>query len=157
MRKIWLPVLGILLCEAVGFLATPATLAAIPQWYNFLKKPVFAPPNWVFGPVWTLLYALMGIAAAIIWQKGMKKKSVRSAILWFGIQLFLNFMWSELFFGLRSPLYGFIGIIFLWIAIVVSVVKFSRISQKAAVLMIPYIAWVSFAGLLNLSLLLLNR
>ena len=144
-------------CELVGILATPFTLAAIPTWYSTLNKPPFSPPNWIFGPVWTTLYFLMGISAFLIWQRGLKKRQVKEALLYFVAQLFLNFIWSILFFGLRSPILGLLDILILWMLILVTMIKFYKISKLASYLLIPYLLWVSFATILNLSIVILNR
>ncbi len=143
-------------CELVGALATPFTLSAIPTWYSTLNKPAFSPPNWVFGPAWTTLYFLMGVSAYLIWQKGPKKKQVKEALAYFLAQLFFNFIWSILFFGLRSPILGLIDILILWVLIVMTIIKFYRLSKPAAYLLIPYLLWVSFATILNISIVLLN-
>ena len=143
-------------CELVGVISTPFTLSAIPTWYQTLQKPSFSPPNWVFGPVWTALYFLMGVSAYLIWIKGFKKKNVKNALGFFIGQLTLNFLWSILFFGLHSPLLGLIDIIILWLLIITSIFKFYSISKTAAYLLIPYFLWVSFATILNLVLVILN-
>ena len=146
----------ILISLAAGAIGGFFTASAIPGWYAGLAKPDFSPPNWVFGPVWTLLYVLMGIAAYLIWEKGMAKKNVKGALdLFFG-QLTLNLAWSIIFFGLRSPLFAFACIVFLWIAIVLTIRSFHAIDRRAAYLLAPYILWVSFAAVLNLSIALLN-
>lgn len=147
---------SIFICEFVGIVSTPFTIAAIPTWYVMLTKPVFSPPNWVFGPVWTILYALMGISAYLIWIKGIQNKKIKMALLYFMIQLVFNFLWSFLFFGLHNPLLGLVDIIALWIAIACTIRMFYPLSKRAAYLLIPYILWVSFAGVLNLSIVLLN-
>lgn len=144
-------------CELVGIISTPLTLSAIPTWYSTLNKPPFSPPNWIFGPVWTILYFLMGVSAFLIWQKGLKKRQVKEALIYFVAQLSFNFVWSILFFGLRSPILGLIDILVLWVLILVTIVKFYKISKTAAYLLAPYILWVSFALILNLSIVLLNR
>lgn len=154
LSKFLVAVLG---CELVGIISTPFTLSAIPSWYNFLNKPSFSPPNWVFGPVWTTLYFMMGVAAFLIWKKSFKKKPVTEALTYFLIQLFLNFIWSFLFFGLRSPLLGLIDIIVLWVFILVTMIKFFKLSKPAAYLLVPYLLWVSFATVLNLFIVILNR
>jgi benzodiazapine receptor len=132
-------------------------MRAIPTWYATLKKPAFAPPNWLFGPAWTLLYVLMALAAWFVWKRGFDAEGVKVALALYLIQLVLNATWSALFFGLRSPLAGFLGIAALWLAIVATIVLFFRVSTPAGVLMLPYVAWVSFASLLNAAILKLNR
>jgi translocator protein len=127
------------------------------NWYANLNKPPFNPPNWIFGPVWTTLYIMMGVSAFLIWLKGLDSKIVRIALVCFIIQLFLNGIWTPLFFGLHSPLLGLIDIILLLNAIIVTVYVFFKISRPAGLLLVPYLAWVSFATILNASLYLLNR
>ena len=147
---------SILVCELAGILATPFTITAIPSWYSALNKPFFSPPNWIFAPVWTILYFLMGVSLFLIWQKGFKNKKSKEALYFFAVQLFLNFIWSILFFGLRSPILGLIDIIALWGVIAITIIKFYKISKPASYLLIPYLLWVSFASFLNLSIVLLN-
>jgi tryptophan-rich sensory protein len=144
-------------CELVGIVSTPFTITAISTWYIFLNKPSYSPPNWVFGPVWTILYCLMGISAFLIWQKDGKNKKGKKALSYFLLQLFFNFLWSILFFGLRNPLLGLIDIIALLITISITILAFYKTSKIAAYLLIPYLVWVSFATILNLSIVLLNR
>lgn len=146
----------IVLCEAVGIISGIFTVEAIPTWYATLVKPPFSPPNWVFGPVWTTLYALMGISLYLAWQSKGKVKQKQEAYRIFFIQLFLNFVWSLLFFGLRSPVLGFIDIIILLAAILITIKKFYPLSKWAAYLLIPYLLWVTFATILNFSIVLLN-
>lgn len=143
-------------CELVGVLGTPFTLSAIPNWYETLQKPFFAPPNWVFGPAWTLLYFLMGVSFYLIWRQGWKKKKVSTAGKYFLAQLALNFIWSPIFFGLRSPELGLIVIVALWILIVLTMKKFYALSKPAFYLLIPYLAWVTFATILNGAIMVLN-
>lgn len=147
---------SIIICNAAGFIGSIFTFSAIPNWYQTLIKPDFNPPNWIFGPVWTTLYILMGVSLYLIWNKGIKTKYEKTAIGIFSIQLVLNAIWSILFFGLKSPLYAFIEIIFLWIFIVLSIIYFYKISKPASYLLIPYICWVSFASVLNYFILILN-
>ncbi len=144
-------------CELVGILSIPFTISAITTWYVFLNKPFFSPPNWVFGPVWTILYFMMGISAFLIWQRGLGNKKVKRALTYFLIQLFFNFLWSFLFFGLHSPIIGLVDIIALLISIILTIGAFYKISKAAAYLLIPYFLWVSFATLLNIAIVLLNR
>lgn len=143
-------------CELVGILGTPFTAAAIPTWYATLNKPFFAPPNWLFGPAWTLLYFLMGISFYLIWKQNSKSKEAKTAKKFFLAQLFLNFIWSPIFFGLRSPLLGLIIIIILWAFIIATIRKFYPLSKWAAYLLIPYLLWVIFATSLNGAILFLN-
>lgn len=150
-------IICILLCLSAGGIGSAFTASAIPGWYSTLVKPSFSPPSWLFAPVWTLLYLMMGLAAAIVWQKGLQNPPVRTALVAFLLQLILNMVWSVLFFGLRSPLYGFVDILFLWVMILVTIAHFSKVSTPAAVLLIPYILWVTFASGLNLGIFLLNQ
>jgi tryptophan-rich sensory protein len=139
-----------------GVIGSFFTFNSIQDWYQFLEKPALNPPNWIFGPVWTLLYILMGVALFLVWKKGWKNKKVKIAINIFFIQLTLNALWSILFFGLQNPLLAFVEIIILWILIVVTMEKFYHISKPAMYLLIPYLLWVSFASYLNASIWLLN-
>ena len=149
-------IISVIGCELVGFLGTPFTISAIPTWYTTLNKPFFAPPNWIFGPVWTLLYLLMGVAFYLIWKQGWKKKKVKTAELFFLAQLTLNFIWSPIFFGLRSPLLGLIVIVVMWVLIVMTMKKFYPLSRLAFYLLVPYLLWVSFATILNAAVVVLN-
>ncbi|MDD5340776.1 MAG: tryptophan-rich sensory protein [Candidatus ainarchaeum sp.] len=155
-REIGIAALFIIACLAAGAIGALATYPAIPGWYASLNKPAFSPPNWVFGPVWTALYVLMGIAAYIVYSAGMKKPAVHDALVIFGVQLGLNLLWSLLFFGLQSPLYGLVCIVALWAAIAVTIIRFYAISRTAGLLLVPYILWVSFASLLNFYVWALN-
>jgi tryptophan-rich sensory protein len=148
---------SVLACLIAGFVGSVATMPSIPTWYASLQKPAFNPPNWIFGPVWTTLFIMMGVAAFLVWDKGLENKKVKISLAIFGLQLLLNVLWSILFFGLQSPLYAFIDIIMLWASILATIIYFYRISAAAAYLLIPYILWVSFASILNLSIVILNR
>jgi len=150
-------VVSIVVCQLAGGLGAIFTTPAIPTWYASLNKPSFNPPNTVFFPVWTTLYTLMGIAAFLVWRKGLGERRVRVALGIFVIQLVLNTAWSIIFFGLYSLFGAVIAIVFLWIAILINIVTFWRISRVAGALLIPYILWVSFAGILNISVWMLNR
>lgn len=150
-------VISVSLCLFVGFAGSIITSPSMPIWYATLQKPIFSPPNWIFAPVWTILYILMGIAAYLVWRQGLKKKIVRFALKLFLLQLALNFLWSVIFFGFKLPLVALGDIIFLWIAIFVTMKSFSPINKNAALLLLPYLLWVSFAVLLNAGIVLLNR
>lgn len=143
-------IFSVALCLAAGLVGSLFTATSIPEWYQFLNKPSFSPPNWIFGPVWTTLYVLMGISLYLVWEK----KKVPSV---FWIQLILNALWSIIFFGMRNPTLAFIEIVVLWIAIFLTIKSFYRISKLASYLLIPYILWVSFASVLNLSIAILNK
>ncbi len=146
---------AILLCEGAGVLGSFFTISAITTWYATLNKPSFSPPNFLFGPVWTALYALMGISLYLVWKS--KDKSKLRAVHLFFIQLGLNAVWPIIFFGLKSPGLAFIEITALWVAIFLTVLAFQKISKVAAYLLYPYLTWVSFATILNLSIWILNR
>ena len=155
--KEWLKIIiSVVTCELVGLLGTPFTIANIPTWYASLNKPFFAPPNWIFGPVWTLLYFLMGLAFYFIWKQGWQKKKVKAAGLFFGAQLVANFIWSPVFFGLRAPLPGLVVIMVMWSLIVITMKKCYSVSRLSFYLLIPYLLWVSFATLLNAAIVVLN-
>lgn len=147
---------SIIVCELAGIIGSLFTFSAIPTWYATLAKPALNPPAWVFGPVWTTLYALMGIAAFIVWKKGLDRSDVRKALSVFGFQLILNALWSIIFFSLQSPGWALVNIAVLWISIVCTMVLFYKISRPAMWLLAPYILWVSFASYLNYSIWILN-
>lgn len=149
-------VISIVICELVGLLGTPFTITAIPTWYSTLNKPFFAPPNWIFGPVWTLLYFLMGVSFYLIWKQGWQKKKTKEAGQLFLLQLALNYIWSPTFFGLKSPSLGLIVIVSMWILILATIKKFYPLSKTASYLLFPYLLWVSFATLLNMAIVILN-
>jgi len=148
---------SIFVCLFAGFIGSAATTPSIPTWYAGLHKPLFNPPNWIFAPVWTTLYILMGISAYLVWEGVAEKKEIRRALLTFALQLVLNYSWSVIFFGWHSPFYAFIDIIVLWASILATIICFYGISRPASYLMIPYILWVSFAAVLNFYIFLLNR
>lgn len=168
MKKKFLPFfLCIGMCFAAGAIGSIATFPAIGTWYVHLHKPSFTPPNWVFGPVWTTLYFLMGVALyAVVKEKG-KKQSERQkqllklekkrGIIFFGAQLSLNTLWSLLFFGFKSPMLGLITILALWIFIFLTMKSFFAVKKISGILLVPYFAWVSFAMILNIAIVLLNR
>lgn len=158
----WLPLIGfVLLCNLIGILGSLFTFSSISEWYVYLQKPFFSPPNWVFGPVWTLLYIMMGVSAYLVWKarssgSGQTLGANNRALSVFAIQLALNCLWSILFFGLKSPMFAFLDIVLLWISIVYVFKLFYPIEKKAAYLLIPYLLWVSFASLLNLAIWVMN-
>ena len=155
-------VIAIVISQLAGVVGSVFTVSSIPTWYAALQKPSFNPPNWIFGPAWTTLYLLMGVAAFLIWSSyakatdGQSRKRIKIALGIFGCQLILNALWSIIFFGLHSPLWAFVEIIFLWLAIFATIIAFYKISRPAAYLLLPYILWVSFASILNFSILILN-
>lgn len=149
-------ILSILITNAAGILGALFTTPNIPTWYAGVSKPALNPPNWIFGPVWTLLFVLMGIALFLVWHTVTYSSSKRNALLLFGTQLFYNMLWSVTFFGMQNPLAGFIVILVLWGFILATILSFYRLNKTAAYLLIPYILWVTFAGYLNASIWLLN-
>jgi benzodiazapine receptor len=149
-------ILCLIVCQLAGFVGSLFTSPRIPAWYASLNKPSFTPPNWVFSPVWISLFVIMGISLFLVWQKTLRHPYVRVALLWFVVQLALNMLWSIIFFGLKSPFFAFIEIIFLWIAILITIIRSFRVSRLPGVLLIPYILWVSFAAVLNFSIWNLN-
>jgi benzodiazapine receptor len=157
MKKAITLVVFVAVCELAGLLGSVFTATSIPTWYASLAKPSFNPPNWIFGPVWTILYILMGVAAYLVYQKGFKRPEVKRALTVFFIQLLLNALWSIVFFGVHMILGALVNIVVLWVMILATILTFRRISKAAAYLLVPYILWVSFATALNFSLYLLNR
>ncbi len=145
---------SILLCEIAGLIGAIFTTPSIPAWYASLVKPGFSPPNWLFAPVWTLLYLLMGVSLYLIITAKSKKK--KAAYYLFAVQLALNVLWSILFFGMHAPLYAFMEIVLMWISILATILVFHRISKPAAWLNVPYLLWVAFASALNLAIFILN-
>ncbi|MFA5129363.1 MAG: TspO/MBR family protein [Patescibacteria group bacterium] len=145
----WKLIIAVLACEFVGIAGSVVTSPAIPTWYASLPKSALNPPGWVFGPVWTILFAVMGVSVFLIWRKGLNRKEVKVALVIFAIQLALNALWSILFFGLHNPFLALCEIVILWISILFTMVAFYPISRVAAWLLLPYILWVSFASYLN--------
>ncbi|MFB6354687.1 MAG: TspO/MBR family protein [Halobacteriales archaeon] len=150
--------LAVIACEAVGASGAVFTAAGIETWYPTLVRPALAPPNWVFGPVWTALFALMGGAVWLVWRElgGQKGPAARRALGWFAGQFVLNVAWSAAFFGARSPAAGLVVIGLLWLAILGTVRAFDRVDRRAALLLLPYLAWVGFAAYLNYAFWTLN-
>lgn len=145
----------ILIPQVIGGLSAYITFEAIDGWYSTLAKPSFNPPNYVFGPVWTLLYLLMGVSLFLILNT--EESIVRTrAVLVFGLQLFLNFWWSVFFFGFKRPEVALLEIITLWVAIIWMIFSFRRVKPVAAWLQIPYLLWVTFAMILNAAIYILN-
>lgn len=150
-----------LLCIAICMLFAFAGSLFTPEpgswYYTTLRKPSWNPPDWLFPPVWTVLFILMGVALSLVLEAGIEKKAVRQGVGLFSLQLVLNLGWSAFFFGMRSPLTGFVEILILWVAILATIVAFSKVSRLSAVLMIPYLLWVSFASYLNFTIVQLNQ
>jgi len=155
-RSILRLIAAVLLCLVVGSAGSLVTSTGSGSWYESLEKPAFTPPDWVFAPVWTTLFILMGIALYLVWESGTERRDVQIALIVFGVQLALNVLWSFLFFGMESPLLGLVDIVLLWIMIAVTIVLFYQIRKSAAYLLLPYIVWVSIATALNYSIYVLN-
>jgi len=153
-KKNRLMILTILIPQLAGIAGSFFTISNIPTWYAQLNKPVFAPPNWIFAPVWTLLYFLMGISLYLNLISP-KKQSVANVRLFF-VHLFFNFIWSPVFFGARSLFWGLVVILIIWAMIVAMIIRFSKVNPASSFLLYPYLIWVSFATILNFSLLLIN-
>ncbi len=147
--------LAIFVCESAGIIGSIFTTSAISTWYSTLQKPSFSPPNWLFGPMWVILYALMGISLYLIWkskpslQKGFAEKL-------FYTQLILNAAWSVIFFGIQSPVMAFLEIVVLWVLILITILNVGKLNKTAGFVLIPYLVWVFFAALLNISIVFLN-
>ncbi len=153
----WLKLIAaIVICQAAGGIGSIFTTQSVSTWYLTLNKPIFNPPSWVFAPVWTLLFLLMGISLYLVWNKREEQERRSKAIIFFSIQYILNIAWSFFFFYLQNPLAAFIEILFLWFFILLTILYFYKTSKIAAYLLIPYIIWVSFAAVLNFSIYLLN-
>ncbi|WNM19944.1 TspO/MBR family protein [Flavobacterium capsici] len=158
MQKILRIATVIMTCLAVGYFSSIVTRDNIPTWYVNIVKPSFNPPNWVFAPVWTILYFMMGYAAGRIWNLIDKHEAeVKKGFLFFLIQLALNALWSYLFFGLHNPMLASFEIVLLWLMIYETYLQFKKIDKVAAYLLLPYLAWVSFATVLTFSIWYLNR
>ena len=148
--------ISVLVCLAIGFLSSIATQSSVNDWYLTLDKPSFTPPNYLFAPVWTALYIMMGVAAGMVWSKGYHHIWVKTALYHFVFQLLLNALWSIVFFGLKNPLGGMIVILALLTMIILTIKWFRVISKPAAYLLVPYVLWVVFASALNYKIWELN-
>jgi len=147
--------LSVALTQIAGGIGAIATTSKITTWYQGVVKPSFNPPNWIFGPVWTILFLLMGIAFYLVWNS--KNKGKTRAMKIFGAQLGLNVLWSFLFFGWEKPGIALIEIVALWVAIYLTIKAFLKVSKTAGRLLIPYLLWVSFASILNGAIYWLNK
>jgi tryptophan-rich sensory protein len=148
-------ILCVLLCVGLGVASGFSTIDSIGGWYQTIQKPSWNPPNWLFGPVWTLLYIMMGISVALVWHG--RHNAKKSAMMLFVVQLMLNLLWSYIFFGKQNIFLAFIEIIIMWIFILLTIIYFYRINKTSAYLLIPYLLWVSFAAFLNYYIYVLNR
>lgn len=148
--KKWLVLAALLvLCLGLGSAAGFLTAQSLPTWFPTLVKPSFNPPSWLFAPVWTTLYIMMAVAAWLVWLR-------KGPLVLFYVQLALNFAWSLLFFGLHSPALALIDIVAMWVAILLTLLAFWKVDRRAGWLLVPYLAWVSFASVLNASIWWLN-
>lgn len=148
-------VISILIPLAIGYSASLLTLPNIPTWYVFLEKPLLTPPNWIFAPVWTTLYVLMGISCYLIWSQPQSKQR-RQALTVYAVQMVFNFLWSLFFFEMQMPLLAFMNIILLWVSILTTIRVFMPLNRYAAWMHIPTLLWVSFAAYLNFGVWWLN-
>jgi tryptophan-rich sensory protein len=155
-RSWWSAVPFVLVCQLAGALGALTTETGTSGWYGDLAKPAFQPPGWVFGPVWTLLYALMGVAAWRIWRLGTTDPGVRRALALFGLQLALNAAWTPIFFGAHRVGWALVVLAALWLALLATLLAFRPLDRWASWLLAPYLAWVSFAVVLNAAILDLN-
>ncbi len=149
-------ILSILICQAAGIIGAIFTSTSASTWYTALIKPEFTPPGSVISAVWIMLFTLMGISLFLVWREGMNRQEVRNALYIFAAQLIVNVLWSGAFFGLRSPMAGMIVIAVLWALILFTIIRFWPVSRTAAILLFPYILWVSYAAFLNYSIWRLN-
>lgn len=149
-------IISVILCFIAAGIGSIFTSSAIPVWYDTLRKPSFTPPGWLFAPVWSALYLMMGISLFLVWKTGVDSKVTKIGLLFFGGQLVLNALWSVVFFGMKSITGGLVMIIVLWILILITILLFYKVSEIAAYLLIPYILWVSFASVLNFFIFRLN-
>ena len=153
----WLALTGfLLLCYLVAFTASMVTTPSVASWYPTIRKPSWTPPNWLFAPVWTALYTAMAVAAWLVWRRA-GWDGARTALGLFFVQLALNWAWSFIFFGAKQTGWGAVEIVILWVAIAATVVAFWPHSRVAGGLMLPYLAWVSYAAALNIFIWSLNR
>ncbi len=150
-------VISLIIPQLAGLIGSVFTTSSVTGWYSTIVRPELAPPNWIFGPVWTILFVLMGVALFLVWKKeDSQKKKVKAALHLFTAQLILNTLWSIIFFGFQSPGWALVEIAFLWLSILLTIIAFAPISRRAAWLLLPYLAWVSFASYLNYSIWMLN-
>ena len=153
----WKLIISIFICEATGIISALFANTSMNPWFSTLNKPSWNPPAFLFAPVWTTLYLLMGISLWLIWKSAVPAPQKNKAIILFSLQLFLNFWWSIIFFRFHSPALALVEIIVLLILILLTIISFSKLSKPAAWLLIPYIAWVAFATILNYSIWDLNK
>jgi translocator protein len=151
--KFIVSILGVFVIASLGSFFTSSS---VNEWYLTINKPTFNPPNWVFGPVWTILYLMIGISLYLVWSTNVKERIKKKAYFAFGIQLFLNFLWGFLFFGMQEIGFALINILLLVVAISFNIFYAGKISKTSGWLLVPYLLWVSFATILNLAIWSLN-
>lgn len=156
MNKVNKFIISLALPFLAGAIGSAFTTTGLDSWYQTIVKPSFNPPNWIFGPVWSTLYLLMGIALYLLWQKGLQDKFIKNSFILFLIHLAVNSLWSIVFFGLQNPGLAFLVIIILWFMILTLIIRFYKIDKRSAWLLVPYILWVSFASVLNFSIWQIN-
>jgi len=149
-------ILSIIICQMAGVIGSIFTAGSVTSWYPTLVKPSFSPPGFYIGLIWIVLFTLMGVSLFLIWSETPGNPATRIALYFFAVQLIVNVLWSVAFFGMRSPISGLVVIAFLWVLILITIIKFWPINRTAALLLIPYIVWVSIAAYLNFSLWRLN-
>lgn len=149
-------VISIIICLAIGGIGGYATSSSIDTWYTTINKPSFNPPNWVFAPVWTLLYFLMGLATGIVWHEKKEKPFAIIGLRFFAIQLVLNLLWSFLFFYFESPILALIELTILIVFVFITIKWYQRINKTAHFLLYPYFAWICFAWFLNYAIWSIN-
>jgi tryptophan-rich sensory protein len=157
MKTIARLICSIALCLLAGLLGSFVTADSVSTWYAELSRPSFTPPGWAFGVVWPILYVMMGISAFLVWNAGIAKKQVKTALAIFAVHLLLNALWTPIFFGLHMLLLALVEIILLWLALLTTIFYFRKISKPAALLLVPYILWLTFAVTLNAAFYLLNK
>lgn len=155
-KRLYYSAIAVAICLLIGFLSSTVTQSSIVNWYPSLNKPSFNPPNWIFAPVWSVLYILMGIAAGLVWARGFHHIWVKTALYHFIFQLLFNALWSIVFFGLQEPFWALLVIFTLLILIILTIKWFKVVHRTAALLMIPYLLWVCFATVLNYKIWELN-
>jgi len=156
LKSVGQALLFILVCQLAGILGAVFTVTGESAWYQNLDKPIFNPPSWVFAPVWTLLYTLMGIAVYLVWKRGWHRYVVKKALAYFAVQLVLNARWTPIFYGAHQVGLALIVIGLLWVAILATMLLFYQRSKLACWLLLPYLLWVTFATVLNASIWVLN-
>ncbi len=143
-------------CYTIAGAGAAMTMSGLLSWYPSLQKPWFNPPNWVFGPVWMILYTMMGVSAWLVWRER-KLNELQTPMGWFTLQLALNLAWSSLFFSYQNPGLAFVEILLMWVAILATIISFWDVSRLASILLVPYLGWVTFASLLNFAIWRLNE